>query len=58
MRSRFTARIVAASDAGLSRGNAGAEALRGLRRCAKHRFDPQLVAALVAVIAQRQIAAA
>ena len=62
----LTARIVAASDAytamretrAYREATAEPEALRELRRCAGHQFDPQVVAALVAVIAQRQIAAA
>jgi HD-GYP domain-containing protein (c-di-GMP phosphodiesterase class II) len=62
----LTARIVAASDAYTAMRETRAyreatpepEALRELLRCAGHQFDPQVVAALAAVIAQRQIAAA
>jgi diguanylate cyclase (GGDEF)-like protein len=62
----LTARIVAASDAYAAMRETRAyrdatpepEALRELRRCAGHQFDPQVVAALASVIAQRQIAAA
>ena len=62
----LTARIVAASDAYTAMREMRAyreavpepEALRELRRCAGHQFDPQVVAALASVIAQRQIAAA
>jgi diguanylate cyclase (GGDEF)-like protein len=62
----LTARIVAASDAYTAMRETRAyreatpepEALRELRRCAGHQFDPQVVAALASAIAQRQIAAA
>jgi HD-GYP domain-containing protein (c-di-GMP phosphodiesterase class II) len=61
-----TARIVAASDAytamretrALPRGDAGAGGAARAAALRRRQFDPQVVAALVAVIAQRQIAAA
>ena len=62
----LSARIVAASDAYTAMRETRAyrdatpesDALGELRRCAGHQFDPHVVAALVAVVTERQIAAA
>ena len=62
----LSARIVAASDAYMAMRESRAyrdatpesDALGELRRCAGHQFDPHVVAALVAVVSERQIAAA